>query len=676
MLVFILPVIILALAALTAISAKSSESIINKQIAQHMSSELLAQMNGIGQYLEVVESTATNVSRVVGTTYKTTDLSTYEAMLKQIVMDNDLVLGSGIWFEPYAYDSKEEYVGPYIYKDGKDTVVTYDYSNAEYDYFSQDYYTMTKGATAAVITDPYYDETSGLIMSSCSMPIYDNNKTYLGCVTVDIELTAIQNLVNNIKVGENGTAMLISGSGTYLGCSDDKKVSEAMNMTEDSNSSLALAAASILNNDRGITSYEANHQTYNLYYDTLKNTGWKLIIEMPQAELHQPVRQLIDLLLPICLIAIILSVMIVLIQVRSISKNIKKVQTFAGALAEGDFSVEQLKVETRDELGNMGHSLNEMYGNNKQVIQNIITHAEEVNISSKNLNEAADNLLTQFEKIESYMTDVNEAMMSAGAATEEVNASTEEVKASVTVFTQETEMSMKMTEEIQNRAQKIGESSQQSFQHATQLSAEYSEKLQKSMEHAKVVDNIGTMAGVISEVAEQINLLSLNASIEAARAGEQGKGFAVVAMEIGKLAKETSNAVSQIQGTISDVEGAFKDMAEESHSLLGFVQQTVMPDYNSFIGVAEQYKSDAVSIENNAKRISEMALGIQQIMDEVSMAIQNITESTQSTADNSSKIMDSMNGVAEVVDHVSEMSNKQAVIATNLNDVVCSFKLD
>jgi methyl-accepting chemotaxis protein len=274
------------------------------------------------------------------------------------------------------------------------------------------------------------------------------------------------------------------------------------------------------------------------------------------------------------------------------------------------------------------------------------------------------------------MTDVNVAMMASGAATEEVNASTEEVKASVTIFTQETELSMRMTEEIQNRAQSIGKSSQQSFQNATQLSVEYSEKLQKSMEHARVVNNIGTMAGVISEVAEQINLLSLNASIEAARAGEQGKGFAVVAMEIGKLAKETSDAVSQIQNTISDVEGAFKDMADESHSMLEFVQKTVMPDYNSFIGVAEQYESDAIAIEGNAKKISEMAMAIQKIMDEVSMAIQNITESTQSTADNSSKIMDSMNEVSEVVNSVSEMSNKQALIATNLNDVVSSFKLD
>lgn len=83
-------------------------------------------------------------------------LSDYEEMLTNVITQEDIVSGSGIWFAPYAYDSNEKYVGPYVYKDGSSTVVTYDYSNAEYDYVSQEYYTIAESSTEPVITDPYY----------------------------------------------------------------------------------------------------------------------------------------------------------------------------------------------------------------------------------------------------------------------------------------------------------------------------------------------------------------------------------------------------------------------------------------------------------------------------------------------------------------------------------------
>ncbi|PHV69641.1 methyl-accepting chemotaxis protein [Sporanaerobium hydrogeniformans] len=674
LLVFILPVIILAMLILTVISANFSTNIIEKKIEEQMTAELSAQKNKIEQSLHIVASTATNISRTVGTTYKNLKLSDYEKMLQQIILDNDIVLGSGLWFEPYAYDSTEQYVGPYIYKDGDNVVVTYDYSNESYDYFSKDYYTKAKNSYTAIITDPYYDETSKLIMASCSTPIMDDSNTFIGCVTVDIELSSIQNLVKNIKVGQNGSAILISGTGVYLGSQDNTKVTSSLNIKEDNNKSLAQAGAYILNSESGTTTYEAVDGTYNLYYDTINGVGWKLIIQMPQSELNQPVKHLIAILSVICIIAVILSILSVVIQVKSISKSIKIVQAFAENLAEGDFTIESLPIKTKDELGHMGNSLNKMFGSNKNVIKNILSHARNISVSSNKLSHSATKLLSQFRNIENYMGIVNEATMSASAATEEVNASTQEVNASVSILVNETDRGKEMSDEIRIRANKIGESSQKAYEYAIQLSIQYEQELQKSIQNANIVKNIQIMADAIAGIAEQINLLSLNASIEAARAGENGKGFAVVATEIGKLAHETSKSVTEIQNTITDVQDAFGSLTEESKTLLNFVQETVTPDYNNFVEIARQYGKDAESIEENSKKISDMSINIKTIMHEVSDAIQSICESAQSTADNSSKIMLSVNEVSQVVKEVSNMSKDHEEIANDLNQVVEKFK--
>lgn len=676
MLAFILPVIVLAMIILAVISASSSRRIINDQIQVSMSSELRAQSEAIENYLNVVSSTAETISRTVATTYQKTELKVYEEMLAKIINDNDLVLGSGIWFEPYAYDSTEEYVGPYIYKDSGNIVVTYDYSNADYDYFNQEYYLNAKSSQIPVITEPYYDETSGIIMSSCSMPIFDNQNKFIGCITVDMELVAIQELITGIQVGEGGSGILTTGTGTYLAGVAEEEVENAGNIATDENTSLAAAGKVILENVEGYTTYTAEVGKYNLYYDTLAGVNWKLIIQMPQSEINAPVNELIIALGIVCLVAVALSIIAVLFQVQLISKSIGKVQSFAGFLSQGDFTVEPLQVKSKDELGSMGHSLNDMYHSNKLIIKNISERAVDMNSSSNKLYGSASELLKQFQNIEEYMSQINEAMMSASAVTEEVNASAEEVNASVSILVSETENSNKMTDEIRIRANEIGLSSQSSYDVATRLSEEFNIKLAKSIENAKVVENIDEMAEVISGIARQINLLSLNASIEAARAGEQGSGFAVVANEIGKLANATSEAVGSIQDTIADVQLAFNNITEEAKNLLDFIQNTVTPDYNSFVEISKQYGNDATAIEHNSTKISEMTNSISHIMKEVNEAIQTIADSAQNTADSSVQIRNAVSEVSQVVNDVSEMSEEQQNIANNLNEVVGKFKLD
>lgn len=208
------------------------------------------------------------------------------------------------------------------------------------------------------------------------------------------------------------------------------------------------------------------------------------------------------------------------------------------------------------------------------------------------------------------------------------------------------------------------------------MSAQFEKRLQISIENSAVVESIGELADVISQIAEQINLLSLNASIEAARAGEAGRGFDVVATEIGSLAGNTAEAVDQIQNTIADVKHAFTGLAKDAQDMLGFVQNTVAPDYSNFVKVAEQYGNDAQSIDESSDRISNMTDAIKNIMQEVTDAIQSIAEATQETTDLSSNIMESINMLSGNVNDISEMSDEQEVIVRDLNEVVGRFTLD
>ncbi len=676
MLLGILPMLTLSMLALTFISERTSHEIISNQIDISLQAKLQANVNNINTYLDVVRGTAENLSSVVSASYQKTDMDTYGQVITDMIQNNDLILGSGIWFEPNVYAAGEKYVGPYWYKDGEEILLTYDYSNAEYNYFEQDYYTLAKEANGeTIITDPYYDPTLDVIMASCTTPIYNAKGTFIGVVTVDMELGDIDTLVRAIKLGENDQAMLTAGDGTYLCCSDSDKVTNAIKITEDENPSLANAAAQMLTSETGKVSFKENNDAYDLYYMTIPGVGWKLMIQMPLDEVNAPIKELLVKMVVVCIASLIFCIVAILIQIRNITKSLGTVRSFARALAEGDFSIQKLAVKSQDELGEMSESLNGMFESNRNVLGEITEHSGNIKDSSERLNVAAEELLSQFRNIEKYMTDVNEAMMSASAATEEVNASVEEVNSSVIFLAAEAERSTGQVREIKGRAIEIEQSSKKAYENAIVISQQREQELEEAYKSAKVVENIGVIANVISDIAEQINLLSLNASIEAARAGEQGRGFAVVASEIGKLAGDTSKAVGEIQETIEMVQQAFADITKGTGEMLKFIKETVTPDYDNFVGIGKQYGEDATSFGSIADRISEMSTNIEKIMSEVSEAIQNIVESTQKTASSSGRIMNAVESVSGVVGEVSDMSSVQEEIAQELHVIVDNFKL-
>ena len=125
-------------------------------------------------------------------------------------------------------------------------------------------------------------------------------------------------------------------------------------------------------------------------------------------------------------------------------KNINIVSKFAEELSEGNFTVDEIKIRTKDELGTMGNALNKMYRSNKKIVLQINTNSAEINNSSKKISGASKELAVEFGNIKKCIMDVNSSMMTASAATEELNASSEEVRTSMTMLSDKIKKSDKI----------------------------------------------------------------------------------------------------------------------------------------------------------------------------------------------------------------------------------------
>ena len=677
MLLGILPVVFLSFIIMTFASIASSSRTITSLTNSKAKQTLAGNVDKINAILDNFKIISYDLSRYVGSSYETTDIKDFEKTFSKIVADHPNVLGSGIWFESGVYQG-QQYAGPYWTKnDGGEVVYTDEYSNASYNYFEQEYYKNAKSQTSmvATITNPYYDEASGHIMSTCSTPIFDANNKFIGCITVDTELSSIQDVVQNMTIGTLSFPLFIDSNGIYLYTSAATEAKVSSSILEDPNSSMVSAAKDILANKDGISKYTFRGKTALLYYDTVPNVNWKLIVSLDNGEMMSTANNLRNLLLLISAFALLVSALVVWLLVNRIAKNINDVYTFADHLANGDFTIKHLNHHGSDELGQMASSLNKMYSNNKNIITDVFNESEQITTASSKLETLADSLNGQFEAIRNDMSSVNEAMMSTSAATEEVNASIEEVNSSAHLLASEAEKTNTTANEILTKANEIEHKCRTSSNEAMRISKERANEIKEANEQSAVVGEIGTLAESIASIAEQINLLSLNATIEAARAGEHGKGFAVVAAEINKLASETAEAVGKIQSTVNNVQNAFTNLLNTSNDILTFLHETVTPDYSYFVGVAQQYGKDAATFGEQSDHIATMADNISSSMNEVSYAIQSIAESTQDTAAHSTNVTNTLDIVSNSVTDVTELSEKQSEIANTLHGAVSNFKI-
>ncbi|AKA68303.1 methyl-accepting chemotaxis protein [Clostridium scatologenes] len=357
-----------------------------------------------------------------------------------------------------------------------------------------------------------------------------------------------------------------------------------------------------------------------------------------------------------------------------ISKQIKKVLIFAEALGEGDLS-KSIEVDRKDEIGNLGKALNKACENMKELISSIMDSSGDISSSSEELSATTEEITSMMEAANESTEQISQGAQELSSTTEGVNESMQDISTSTGELLNRSTDAKNSSEAISKRAIDIKEKAAKNIKDGEIIYNEKRNNIIKSIEDGKVVEEVKIMADSIGSIAEQTNLLALNAAIEAARAGEQGKGFAVVADEVRDLAEQSSQAVTNIQSMVSQVKNAFDSLSRSGQDILQYMESIVKPSYELLMNTGVQYEKDSEYIRDMSEKISNLSDKMNDSVGNISDSIQNISATSQQSAAGSEEVTSSISEITKAVSEVSKSAQSQAELAQKLNEMVQKFKI-
>ena len=521
------------------------------------------------------------------------------------------------------------------------------------------------------VLDEKVTETEKDYIMAFQMMSQSNN----ACVVIDIKPSAITDFMKEIDIGDGSIIGFVTSGGRELIVENIEEGKESV-LPEDGKVFYGqdyYTAIDTAEEDAGTAEVNFQGEKYLFIYSRSTDVGFTTCALVPMRVVTSQATEIRNMTIGLVILACVIVVIVGIFITAGIENNMKRISKKFGDVAKGDLTV-TVSAKGHDEFQDLAGSATNMITNTKKLVNQVSNATGELEVSAQNVGQASELIHEYSQDITRAIGEINEGMEEQSRHAQECVEKTDILSNEIQEVSHVVERVEKLVDETEgmiNKGMEIVQVLGDRAGETTKMTAKVSDSIESLRKESEIINSF---VGTITEITEQTNLLSLNASIEAARAGEAGRGFAVVAEEIRKLADDSAKAAGEISNNVANITAQTQNSVDSASQAQAMVElQTkaveeviaVFREMQARMGQLIEGLKDIITSTEKADGERSAAVA----------AVKNISDIIEETAGSAETVNDVAN---KLLAHVEQLSSTASVLDENmegLKNEISVFKI-